>query len=64
MSFWTHRPFKSTPQDSEDTQICLWGISRNVNLKHIMGFSYHHVIPTILYEDIMHYFDKVIHVYG
>ena len=31
-------------------------------LKHIIKFSYLHVIPMTLYEDIMPFFDKFIHV--
>ena len=33
-------------------------------LPTLVEFSYHHVIPMTLYEDIMPYFDKFIHVYG
>ena len=59
-SFWTPKPLKST---SQDTQIFLWGIFLNLNLKHIIDFFHLHVIPMTLYMDIMPYFDKFIHVY-
>ena len=42
VSFWTPKPLKSTIQD---TQIFLWGISKNVNLKHIIESSHLHMIP-------------------
>ena len=61
VSFWTHKPLKSTHQD---TQILLRGISLKVNLKHIIEFFHHHWIPMTLHKDIMLYFDKYIHVYG
>ena len=61
VSFWTPKPLKSTPQD---TQKNLWGISLNVNLKHIFKLFHCHIIPMILYKDIMPYFDKYKHVHG
>ena len=61
VSFWTPKPLKSTPQD---TQRFLCGIFKNVNLKHIIEFFHLHIIPMTLYKDIMPYFDKFIHVYG
>ena len=54
MSFWTPKPLKSTPQD---TQKILQGISQNVNLKHIIEFFHLCIIHMTLYKDIMPYFD-------
>ena len=59
--FWTPKPLKRTPQD---TQFVLGGISKNLNLKLIIEFFHHHIIPMILFNDIMPYFDEFIHVYG
>ena len=61
VSFWTPKPLKSTPQD---TQTFLWRISQNVNLKHIIYIFPLHMIPMTLYNDIMPYVDKFIHVNG
>ena len=38
--------------------------SWNDNLRHIIEFFQLHIIPMILYKDIMPYFDKCIHFYG
>ena len=38
-----------------DTQDVLWGISLNVNVKHIIEFFHLHIIPTTLYKDNMPY---------
>ena len=61
VSFWTPKPLKSTPQD---IQIYLRGVSLNANFKHMIEFFHLHIIPMILYKDIMPYFDKFLHVYG
>ena len=61
VSFWTPKPWKSTLQD---TQFCLWGISLNVNLKHIIDFFHLHIIHITLYKDIMPCFVELVHVYG
>ena len=45
VSFWTPKPFKSTPQD---TQTLLRGISYNVIFKHIIEFFHLHIIPMTL----------------
>ena len=50
-----------TPQD---TQIFLCGISKNLNLKLIIGFFHLLIIPMTLLNSIMPYFDEFIHVYG
>ena len=54
-------PLKRTPQD---IQIFLCGISKNPNLKLIIEFSHLLIIPMTLFNGIMPYFDKFIHVYG
>ena len=59
--FWTPKPIKRTPQD---TQIILCGFSKNLNLKLIIDFSHLLIIPMTLFNDILPYFDEVIHVYG
>ena len=62
MPFLTPKPLKMTPQD---TQIFLSGISKNLNLKLIIEFFYlNYIIPMTLFNGIMPYFDKFIHVYG
>ena len=61
VSFWTPKPLKTNPQD---TQMFLWGISWNVNLKHIIEFSHLLTIPMSMFKNIMPYFDKFILVYG
>ena len=61
VSFWTPKPLKSTPQD---TQILWRGISKNVNLKHIIEFL---SIPYDSHDIVQGYhalFDKFTHVYG
>ena len=57
--FWTPKPLKRTPQD---TQIFLCGISKNPNLRLIIEFFHFLIIPMILFNDIMPYFDEFIHV--
>ena len=42
----------------------LCGISKNLNLKVIIGFSHLLIIPMTLFNDIMPYFDELIHVCG
>ena len=59
--FWTPKPLKGTPQD---TQNFLCGISKNLNLKVIIEFSNLLIIPMTLFNDTMPYFDEFIHVYG
>ena len=59
--FWTPKPLKRTPQD---TQICLCGIYKNPNLNLIIEFFHLLIIPMMLFNDIMPYFDEFIHVYG
>ena len=59
--FWTPKPLKRTPKD---TQLSLCGISKNLNLKLIIEFFHLLIIPMTLFNDIMPYFDKFIHVYG
>ena len=59
--FWTPKPLKRAPQD---TQIFLCGISKNPNLKLIIDFFHLHLIPMILFNVIMPYFDEFKHVYG
>ena len=59
--FWTPKPLKRTPQD---TQISLCGISKNLNLKLIIEFHHLLIVPLILSNGIMPYFDELIHVYG
>ena len=59
--FWTPEPLNRTPQD---TQIFLCGISKNPNLKLIIEFFHLLIIPMTLFNDIMPYFDELIHVYG
>ena len=59
--FWTPKPLKRSPQD---TQIFLCGISKNLNLKLIIKYFHLLIIPMILFNDIMPYFDEFIHVYG
>ena len=59
--FWTPKPLKRTPQD---TQIVLWGISKNLNPKLIIEFFHLLIIPMTLINDIMPYFDEFIHVHG
>ena len=59
--FWTPKPLKRTPQD---TQIFLCGISKNLNLKLLIEFFHLLIIPMALFNDIMHYFDEFIHVKG
>ena len=44
--------------------IFLCGISKNLNLKLIIEFFHLLIIPMILFDDIMPYFDEFIHVYG
>ena len=61
MPFWTPKPLKRTPQD---TQIVLCGISKNLNIKLIIEFFHLLLISMTLLNDIMHYFDEFIHVYG
>ena len=61
MPFWTPKPLKMTPQD---TQIFLSGISKNLNLKLIIEFVHLLVIPMTLFNGIMPYFDKFTHGYG
>ena len=59
--FWTPKPLKRT---SQDTQIFLCAISKNLNLKLIIEFFHLLIIPMTLFNDIMPYFDEFIHVYG
>ena len=59
VSFWTPKPLITAPQD---TQIFLCGISKNLNLKLIIEFFHLLIIPMTLFNDIMPYFDKFIHV--
>ena len=61
MPFWTPKPLKRTTQN---TQILLCVISKNLNLKLIIDFFYLLIIPMTLFNDIMPYFDEFIHVYG
>ena len=61
MPFWTPKPLKRTPQD---TQIFLCGISKNPNLKLIIEFFHLLIIPMTLFNNIMPYFNEFIHVYG
>ena len=61
MPFWTPKPLKMTPHD---TQLFLCGISKNLNLKLIIEFSHLLIIPMTLFNGIMPYFDEFIHVYG
>ena len=58
--FWTPKPLKRTPQD---TQFFKCGISKNLNLKLIIEFFHLLIIPMILFNEIMPYFDEFIHVY-
>ena len=59
VSFWTPKPLKRTPQD---TQLFKCGISKNLNLKLIIEFFHLLLIP--MFNDIMHYFEEFIHLYG
>ena len=61
MPFWTPTPLKGTPQD---TQIFLYGHSKNLNLKLIIEFFLLLIIPMTPFNDILPYFDEFIHVYG
>ena len=61
MPFWTPKPLKGTPQD---TQVFLCGISKNLNLKLIIEFFHLLIIPMTMFDGIMPYFDEFIHVYG
>ena len=61
VSFWTPKPLKRTPQD---TQIFLCGISKNPNIKLLIEFFNFLIIPMTLFNDIMPYFDEFIHVCG
>ena len=54
------KPLKRTPQE---TQKKLGGISKNLNLKLIIGFFHLLIISMTLFNDIMPYFDEFIHVY-
>ena len=56
MPFWTPKPLKTTPQD---TQNFVLGISKNLNLKFIIEFFHLLIIPMTLFNDIMPYFDEV-----
>ena len=56
VSFWTPKPLKSTPQDTQ--------IFCEEYLKHRIEFFHYHIIPMTLYKDIKPYFDKYTHVYG
>ena len=59
--FWTPKPLKRTPQD---TQLFFCGISKNLNLKLLIEFFHLLIIPKTLSNDIMSYFDEFIHVHG
>ena len=59
--FWTPKPLKSTPQD---TQNLLCGITKNLNLKLIIEFFHLLKISMTLFNSIMPYFGEFIHVYG
>ena len=59
--FWTPKHLKRNPQD---TQIFLCGIFKNPNLKLIIDFFHLLIIPMVLFNDIMLYFDASIHVNG
>ena len=59
--FWTPKPLKRTHQD---TQFFVCAISKNPNLKLIVEISHLLMITMTLFNDIMHYFDEFIHVYG
>ena len=48
--FWTPKPLKRTPQD---TQKCLCGISKYLNLKLTIEFFNLLIIPMTLFNDIM-----------
>ena len=61
MPFWTPKPLKRTPQD---TQFLLCGISQNLNHKLIIEFFHFLIIPMTVFNDIMPYFDEFIYVYG
>ena len=50
--FWTPKPLKSIPQD---THIFCEEFKKNVNLKHTTDVFHLHIIPMILYKDIMPY---------
>ena len=60
MLFWTPKPLKRTPQD---TQIFSCGISKYLNLKLIIEFFHLLIIPMTLFNDIMPYFDEFIDIY-
>ena len=57
MPFWTPKPLKRTPQD---TQYLLCRISKNLNPKLINEFFHFLIIPMTLFNDIMPYFDEFI----
>ena len=59
MPFWTPKPLKRTPQDTQ-TFSCV--ISINLNLKLIIDFFHLLKISMTLFNDIMPYFDEFIHV--
>ena len=59
--FWTPKALKRT---SQDTQIFLCGISKNLNLKLIIEFFHLPIIPMTLINGIMPHFDEFIYVYG
>ena len=42
----------------------LCGTSKNLNIKLIIEFFHLLLIPMTLLNDVMHYFDEFIHVYG
>ena len=59
MPFWTPRPLKGTPQD---TQIFSVEFLKNLNL--IIECFHLLIIPMTLSNDIMPYFDEFIHGHG
>ena len=59
--FWMPKPLKRNPQN---TQNILCGISKNLNLKLIITFFHLLIIPLTLFNDVIPYFDKFIHVCG
>ena len=61
MPFYTPKPLKSTPQDTQNFFV---EFLKNLNFKLIIDFFHLLIMPMTLINDIMPYFDEFIHVYG
>ena len=60
VSFWTPKPFKSTPPDTQF--LCEEFLKMSIS-SILLDFFHLHVIPMTLYKNIMPYLDKFILVY-